>query len=483
MTPELLVDRSSSTHLSQQVYLSIREMVDSGKWQRGYRLPPTRDLADELGIARKTVKQAYDQLIIEGYLEARGRQGTFVKELVETTNSETISSPGKDALSAYGREVASMISGQTEAYSKIEISLFSRFPDFENLPVNGFTAALNRELRNAEPVPLADTGDPPGHVQLREAIASMIAATREIRCTAEQVAIVPGFAVALDLITRMHVDRGDGVIVEEPCFPAMRENAIAYGARWCAVPVDESGLLTERLPAPQSEERWKLVFTTPGHHFPTGRVMPLERRQSLLRWAAKTGAYIVEDDYDSEFTYRGQPPPALKSLDSRDRVIYVSSFKKLVPPGLSVDYIILPRKLVPVYRQAMQLSVTQTAMRTQSVLARFIADGQMSRHIKRLKPIYARRRQLLMDAFHKHFGSALTISGENSGLHFLVRIATTIDVDVLVARALAAGVEISHTREFYAGAAPQGEFIVGFGCVPEHLIDEGVKRLKKAFTV
>lgn len=481
MTLEFSVDRKTATTLSQQLYLRIRELIDSGKWPRGHRLPPTRDLADELGITRKTVKHAYDQLIIEGYLEARGRQGTFVRELSGTVDPEVISSAGTDVLSSYGREVASMVSGQLPLQKNIEISLFSRFPDFENLPENGFTAAINRELRKTESVLLNDVGNSLGHRQLREAIASTMAPQREIRCTADQVAIVPGFSVVLDLITRIHVDRGDCVLVEEPCYPAMRENAIAYGARWRGLPVDEWGLLTEQLPAPQIAERWKLAFTTPGHHFPTGSVLTLERRQSLLRWAVQTGAYIVEDDYDSEFTYRGQPPPALKSLDSRDRVIYVSSFKKLVPPGLSVDYIILPRKLVAVYRQAMELSVTQTAMRTQAVLSRFITDGQMFRHVKCLKPIYARRRQLWMEAFQRHFGDSLTVHGENSGLHFLIRIATTWDADVLVGRALALGVEISHTRDFYAGVAPQGEFIIGFGCVSEDMIDEGARRLKQAF--
>lgn len=481
MMPTISIDRKSSINLTQQIYAGIREMIHSGQWSNEHRLPPSRDLAEELGIARKTVKQAYDQLLIEGYIETRGRHGTFVSNPVSTASVEALSIPVSEILSDYGREVASMTTAQPIMESNVKISLFSRFPDFEQTVLGNFTAVLNRELRKSEQYLLNETADPLGYRPLREAIAAKMAPTKEIRCTADQVCIVPGFSVALDLITRIHVNRGDCVLVEEPCYPGMRENAIAYGARLSAIPADAYGLITDRLPQVSHDTRWKLAFSTPGHHFPTGGVLPLERRQQLLQWAAQSGAYIVEDDYDSEFTYRGQPAPALKSLDKLDRVIYVSSFKKLVPPGISVDYLILPRKLVSVYRQVMQLAVTQADKRTQAVLAQVINSGEMAKHIRRLKPTYAKRRQLWMDTFHHYFGDKITICGENSGLHFLIRIKSSVDVEVLVRRAMALGVEISHTRDFYSGTAPPGEFIIGFGCVPENQIKDGVKLLKKAF--
>lgn len=477
----ITIDRASQVNLVHQIYGRIRGLIESGQWAFGYRLPPSRDLAEELGTARKTVKQAYDQLVLEGYLETRGRLGTFVNISAVPAGIETLAVPSSETLSAYGREVSAFPVEQSLSDAQIKISLFSRFPDFEQLPLGSFMAALNRELRKVDPLLLAETADPFGYRPLREAIAAKMAPVREIRCLADQVCILPGFTAALDLITRVHVDRSDLVLVEEPCFPAMRENAIAYGARLVAIPVDDLGLVTEGLPLVSRDDKWKLAFVTPGHHFPTGGVLPLERRQQLMQWAAQSGVYIVEDDYDSEFTYRGAPAPALKSVDISDRVIYVSSFKKLVPPALSVDYMILPRKLLPVYKQAMRLSINQTAMRTQAVLSRLILSDEMNKHIRRLKPIYARRRQMWMDTFEKYFGDAVTICGENSGLHFLLRLDSSADVDVLVKRALALGVEISHTRDFYAGVPPSGEFIIGFGCVSEDAIEESVKLLKKAF--
>lgn len=474
MPPKAIqIDRSSKIGIEKQLYLAVKQLIESGVWQKGTKLPSSRDLADELKVARKTVKQAYTQLCLEGYLVSLDRQGTYVQEVTLDSSAGLIQAPKKEPLSRYGAELTSMALSGRQPARGIDISLFSRCPDFDKPQFDSVRASLFKAMR----APHADqfSAEPFGCRRLRTAIANVLAPEREISCTADQVAILPGFVDALDLITRVHIDRNDGLLLEEPCYPAIRENAIAYGAQWSAVATDQEGLTVDSLI--QSESGQKLIFTTPGHHFPTGGVLPFARRLKLLKWARQSGAIIVEDDYDSEFTYQGKPAPALKSLDRTDQVIYLSSFKKLVPPMFCLDFLILPQPLLAVYAQAILLSVSQPGAEVQRALASFIETGSMAKHINRLKLVYAQRRQQLMQTLEKYFGERVQITGANSGLHFLIRIDSPLSTENIVQRAADTGLEISDTRDFYAGAAPRNEFIIGFGALEDSQIEEAIHRL------
>ena len=476
MTATIQIDRSSSVGIQKQIYLSVKHLVEAGIWRNGHKIPSSRDLADELKVARKTVKLAYEQLCLEGYLISRDRQGTFVREVLFDSVSAIITAPKKEPLSKYGAELTGMTLSSKTSASRIEISLFSRCPDFDRPQFDGVRASLFKAMRSTSADHFAS--EPFGCRRLREAVANVLAPEREITCSADQVAILPGFVDAIDLITRIHIDRGDGLLLEEPCYPAIRENAIAYGAQWAAVPTDEDGLAVDSLL--QQELKPKLIFTTPGHHFPTGGILPFSRRLNLLKWARQTGTVIVEDDYDCEFTNGGKPAPALKSLDRSGQVIYLSSFKKLVPPMFCLDFLVLPETLLAVYSRAMLLSVSQAGAEIQRTLASFIESGSMARHVNRLKIVYARRRILLMQTLKNYFKERIEITGANSGLHFLIRIESSSSAADIVRRAADIGLEISHTKDFYAGLAPNNEFIIGFGALEDQQIDEAVRRLHVA---
>jgi len=472
------IDRLSDLDLQRQICSQLKEFIESGKLPVGTKLPSSRDLADELKVARKTIKQAYAQMCLEGYLISSDRQGTYVREFAINSSINISSPPARETLSQFGKGLAEMALKQTSSPIKCDISLFSRHPDFDRPQFENVRAELMKELkrwRNAH-APMHQFGC----TRLREAIANVLAPMRDINCTVDQIVILPGFIDALNLITNIHVDKDDSVLLEEPCYPAIRELATAYGAKWLAVPTDREGLTVDKLPTGDQGNGYKLGFVTPGHHFPTGGVLPFARRLRLLEWARETGCYIVDDDYDSEFTYAGRPAPALKSLDRRDQVIHLSSFKKLVPPMFSVDFIILPLALVPIYAQAMNLCATTPCPETQNALAHFIESGAMVRHTNRMKLIYARRRQLLMQLLQSEFLDDIEISGENSGLHFLIRIRSKLRTEVIVKRASELGLEIVSTRDFYAGEAPNGEFIIGFGTLEDSQIEEAVARLKQA---
>lgn len=470
------IDRTSGISIQKQIYLAVKHLIESRRWQNGMQVPSSRDLSEELQVARKTVKQAYDQLCLEGYLVSRDRQGTFVREAVLDAFGEVISAPNKVPLSKYAVELVSMTSSIKRSATKVDISLFSRNPDFDRPQFDGVRASLFKAMRGTNPEHFSS--DPFGCPRLRAAIANVLAPEREISCSAEQVAILPGFIEAIDLITRIHVDRGDDLFLEEPCYPAIRENAIAYGARWSALSTDQDGLNTDLLIGRSGNP--KLIFTTPGHHFPTGGILTFARRLSLLRWAREHGTMIVEDDYDSEFTSGGKPAPALKSLDRGGQVIYLSSFKKLVPPMFSVDFLILPESLLSVYAQAMLLSVSQAGAEVQRTLASFIETGSMAKHVNRLKVVYARRRHLLMQTLTKTFGNNIEIRGANSGLHFLIRVHSRLSSLEINRNAAESGLELTDTRDFYAGHAPSNEFIIGFGALEEEKIEEAVRRLHAA---
>lgn len=467
------IDRNSSVGIQKQLYLAIKHLIEANIWQPGTKVPPSRVLSDNLKVARETVKQAYLQLCLEGYLVSRGRQGTFVKETLLETASSIITAPKSESLSQYADELTSTKLSLRQSTTKVQISLFSRCPNFDRPQFETVRSSLLKTMRKV--ASSSETSHPLGSWRLRTAIARFLAPEREINCNAEQVAILPGFVDAIDLITRLHIDRGDVMLIEEPCYPAIKENAIAYGAKWGAVPTDRDGLVVESLLPLESNP--KIIFTTPGHHFPTGGVMPFSRRLRLLKWARETGALIIEDDYDCEFTNGGKPAPALKSLDRDEQVIYLSSFKKLVPPLFCMDFLILPERLLSVYSRAMLLSVSPPAAEAQATLASFIQSGSMAKHVNRLKIVYSRRRHLLIQKLKDCFGNRIEVTGANSGLHFLIRIHSSLNSSEIVRRAAERGLEISDTREFYAGTAPNNEFIIGFGAVEDQEIEDAVEIL------
>lgn len=325
------------------------------------------------------------------------------------------------------------------------------------------------------------TNDTRGYQPLREAISGYLVQSRAVQCEADQVIIVSGSQQALELVTRILIEPGDEVAIENPSYLDAQRIFLSNGAKLLPVPVDESGIIVEQL-SDYAAAKIKLIYVTPSHQFPTGAVMSLSRRLELLAWARQTGAMIIEDDYDSEFRYTGRPIPALQGLD-RGKVIYIGTFSKVLFPALRIGYLVVPKELVCVLAYAKRLTDRQSPMLEQQVLTDFINEGYLERHIRRMRKLYDQRRQALMQALNKYFGKQVTILGENAGLHLIVRFHTGFSDQEVVAKAAKLDVELVTAQRYYLKDALKGEFVLGYSNLSEEKISEGVFRLAQALDI
>ncbi|MEZ4333838.1 MAG: PLP-dependent aminotransferase family protein [Myxococcota bacterium] len=482
--------------LHDQIYRALRTAILAGRVVAGTRLPTTRGLAAELGVARNTVVTAFDALRAEGYVTGRVGAGTFVAAQV-TSRAERPLESGRAGtrlragrgersrgprLSRFGRALARRAPRRLyDAAAEAPVAFDFRpcVPELERLSYG----AWRRELARAAwslPTSTFDYGDPAGSPVLRGEIASHLARARGVVCRAEEIVIVGGLAQALDLATRLLVDAGDAVLLEDPHYLGARRVFEAAGAELVGAPVDREGLVLERVPR-RRLDRCRLAYVTPSHQFPTGVVLSLARRQALLAWAERAGSWVLEDDYDSEFRYAGRAIPALKSLDDADRVLYVGTFSKTLLPGLRIAYVVLPAALREVYRSAKWLADWSSPAFEQAVLARHLASGEFDRHLRRARTCYAASRAALEGAMRRAlapFGAEWHES--RAGLHLLVRLPA-IPAPHPVALAAAArrhGLGLYPVAPCHLAAPPASfDLVMGFARLAPAAIEAGVGRL------
>ncbi len=335
---------------------------------------------------------------------------------------------------------------------------------------------MSRELRGST-LNAGAYGDPAGHPALRDAIARFVGTSRAVRVATDDVIVTQGTQQALDLVGRVLVEPGDCVAVEEPGYQPARKLFRSLGARVVGVPVDDEGLDVDALPSTA-----RLVYTTPSHQFPLGTPMSLERRSALLAWAERHGAVIVEDDYDSEFRFEDRPLAPLQSLDRGGRVVYVGSFSKTLLPILRLGFLVAPVSLQPALRTAKQLTDWHGDLLTQAALASFIDEGLLGRHIRKASREYAARHRLIVATLRSDFSGLLSLVRSAAGLHLATRLTATarVDLDAVVTRARAAGVEVP-TLAQYCGERPQAGLVLGYGTIPVERIPEALRRLLDAF--
>ncbi|HKX26376.1 MAG TPA: PLP-dependent aminotransferase family protein [Blastocatellia bacterium] len=486
----ITLDNRSAVPLHRQIYEEIRKSILTGRLAAGEVVPSTRSLARSLGVSRSTVTQSYDQLVSEGYLETLVGSGTKVSRQLPDDLLQTppplppgeraragASQPHSPKLSPYGESLR-----RTEPFEPREpqmpINFQNGLPALDQFPLTVWRRLLLRHCR-ADPSKLLNyADDPQGDPGLRAAIAGYLARSRAVRCQAEQIVIVNGSQQAIDLVTKVLVDRGDQVILENPGYLGARRAFLAQGAKLRPVPVDESGIIIEKLPEPSATVA-KLIYVTPSHQFPTGAVLSLPRRLELIAWAAESGSVIIEDDYDSEFRYGDRPIPALQGLDEHDHVIYVGTFSKVLFPSLRVGYLVVPPPLAPIFKQARWLADRHTPTLEQWALTDFINEGQLERHLRRMRTLYDRRRQTLVEALKHHFEDRVLIIGQNAGMHLMAQFKTDLDDQEFLRRANQAGVGLVSARAYYLGDLGQGEFVLGYANLSERKIQEGIRRLAK----
>lgn len=467
---DLRFEPDSAEALHRQLYGQLRAAILGGRMQAGERLPATRGLAEQLGVARSTVARAYDDLLSEGYIEGRAGSGTYVSSAL-AAEAPAPSDGWTPALSEWARRaLRTPLPGAPDQVPVLAFDFRPGTPDWEAFPRQIWWRLLGRRLRAGGE--LDRYGDPAGYPALREAIARHLAASRAVVCRPEQVVIVNGTQQAIDLLARLLLAPGDPVVVEEPGYPEARRVLSAYGASIATAPVDGRGLRPDALP----ETAARLVYVTPSHQFPTGVTLSLERRLRLLEWARRSDALVIEDDYDSEFRYAGRPVESLQGLDRAERVVYLGTFSSVLFPPLRVGYAVLPPRLVGPFVEAKWLADRGTGMLDQQALADFLGEGHFTRHLRRMRRLGRERRDALLGALRRHLGTVASVPAAETGTHVMLPLR---DVDDRAAARAAAlrGVGVYPARPYYTSSPPQSALLLGYAALAEPAIDEGVRRL------
>lgn len=454
-----------------QLVREIRKAIQAGRLRPGDRLPPTRLLASQLGLARKTVTTAYERLLAEGWLVARTGDGTYVSKLLSEADTEAPS--GVPLPSPAARWLAVDTPFLAASGGQPRYAFQPGQTDNARFPQQAWSRCIRAALVD-ERMPAQFPPDPAGEPTLRDAIARHIAYTRGIATHADAVLVTAGAQQGLDLTVRLLVEPGTVVAIEDPGYPMARALLQASGATVVPVPVDEEGLRVDALPDDAS-----LVYVTPSHQAPLGMSMSLARRQALLHWASQRRAYIVEDDYDSEFRYEGRAVDALQTLDRHGSVIYVGTFSKTMSASLRCGYLLLPPALLPAARSLKHVVDWHTATLTQLALARFIREGHLMRHIRRSQQRHAQRRARLLARLHGDLLPWLEPLPAHVGFHMAARFRVDIDGDTLLSLARRADLGVALLDPFYAERPAQcAGLLLGFGNIDLLDIDPALDRLK-----
>jgi GntR family transcriptional regulator/MocR family aminotransferase len=478
----MLISLNGAAPLQRQIYEQVKGLVLGGAAAPGTRLTSSRELASELGISRNTVLIAYEQLAAEGYIHSRHGTGTFIADALRRVDggaAARVETGHRYQPSGYGERLARLDMQGLGRRVTFAYNFRDSVISADDFPVAMWRRLLLAELRRRSRVP-ATYEDPQGLPDLRAALCDYLLRARAVRAEPDQLLIVNGTQQALDLAVRVLVDPGAPVVVEDPGYPGARLAFAAAGARLLRVPVDEDGLDTARLPA--AETRTRLAYITPSHQFPVGSTMPASRRLALLDWADRSGAYIFEDDYDSEFRYSSRTVEAVRALDRADGVIYAGSASKALSPGLRLGYVVLPRELVEPFLRAKQLSDWYSAPLDQAVFARLIQEGHFERHLRRTRRRNQRRRDCLIDALAATFGAGVTIRGVNAGLHvsawFAAIAADQAERVAAAAAARSVGIELIPAAEH--GPWREAGFVLRYAGLDEAVIRHGVGLLGEA---
>lgn len=471
-----LKGRPRHRSLTNWLYGELRSAILEGRLAPDARLPSSRDFARQYGLSRGTVVSVLERLQAEGYVTSRVGFGTWV-------NRMEMPRPARHATTtpAY---IHRIISTYQRPQPWVDLAFVAGIRPFRiGVPaINEFPSevwgriAANR-ARNFKSW-LTKDADRGGYQPLRDAIAEYLRTSRGVRCTAEQIVIVSGIQQALDLLSRLLLKKGDRIWMEDPGYFGARIAFDNVGARIVAVPVDHEGLCVSG--GIKISPNAKGAYVTPAHQFPLGVTMSLERRLALLSWSAGAGAFVIEDDYDSEYRFEGPPVPALQSLDNQSTVIFIGSFSKTLFPALRVGYVVLPERLTDFFLGFRYRTDFRNSSFDQAVLCDFIADGHLARHLRRMRNLYAERLATLMEGARRHLGGLLEISNVRAGLYTIGYLKNEMTSRQAEQLAAAQGIEVlAVDRCTLKGPDPKA-LLLGFGGFDELAIRQGLTRLAKA---
>jgi GntR family transcriptional regulator / MocR family aminotransferase len=479
----LQLDHTREEPLYLQLYHTLRQSILAGQLSAGTQLPPTRVLASELAVSRTTVVTAFEQLFAEGYLEARVGSGTFVastlpEEMLHVQVQQT-ALPVKEKHPRLSQRSQRML--HSPAIPRLSAPPIKAFqpglPALDEFPFDIWSKLAAKRYQRP-PFELLAYGDLAGYRPLREAIAQYLTISRAVRCQVEQILIVSGTQQAIDITARTLLEDGDVVWLEDPGYSRARGVLQGASAKVVAVPLDKEGIDIEA--GKRLAEKAQMAYVTPSHQYPLGITMSLARRLELLDWAQRVGAWILEDDYDSEFRYRGHPLASLQGLDTHGQVIYMGTFSKVLFPSLRLGYLVLPPELVEPFIAMRALSGRHSPTLEQAVLADFINEGHFVRHIRRMRSLYAQRQQILIEAVRQELQGIIEVVESEAGMHLIGWLPPHCD-DVEVSRlATMQGINVQALSTHSERKTERPGLLLGYAGVNEQEIREGVKCLARA---
>ena len=484
------IDRSSDENLQIQIFKAIQSLITSGRLKPGTPLPSFREMSEQLGVSKNTVILACERLICEGYLVTHPGRGTYVSpHLPEQALRVSQRAPtARERAELLARRHPTLFQGQLHAIfnparDKARIDFVVGRPDADSFPAALWKQLAERKIAHGQAA-MTQYREPAGLGALRQAIADHLGPARGMNVAASQVIITGGIQEALNLIARLLISPDTRVAIESPCYQGAAYVLKSVHADIVPVPVDEAGLIVDHLP----DDPVSVIYVTPSHQYPLGGTLPLKRRFELLEWAWETGAYIVEDDYDSDFRYQGSPLFSLAGLDRHDSVIYLGTFSKSVGAGIRTGYIVAPPALAEKLGVLKGLLDNGNPWLDQAVLTEFIESGAFYSYLRRMRQIYQSRQRALIEALEHHFGAA-DVLGIEGGMHLIWRLPSyAMPAPELAARARNEGVGIyplaQGAAEFIATDAQRARLVMlGFTSLDAEAIREGVRILAGIITL
>jgi len=478
------LDRSSSQPLYRQVYERLRHSIMSGQLKAGQRLPSTRTLASELAVSRNTTSWAYEQLFAEGYLHSTVGRGTIVAPQISegllsvspVTARQSPTQKDTPVLSQLGNTIVQSQTIPATRPGKPK-PFRSGISALDAFPYHLWEQLLIKRAKNSMTL-ITDYQQTVGYQPLREAIALHIGVTRGVRCQAEQIIIVTGSQQALDLAARLFLNPGDLAWVEEPGYFGTRNALQNTGAILAPIPVREEGMDVQvgREHYPHA----RLAAVTPSHQFPLGVTMSLKQRFALLEWAHQTNAWILEDDYDSEYRYSGRPLEALQGLDRGQRVICIGTFSKVLFPSLRLGYLVVPPALIDHFTTLYRSVSVHAPILEQAVLTDFMQEGHFARHIRRMRSLYHTRRDALVQAIQNEIGNKVQFQVPETGMHMVIWLPWSMDDVAITQQATSQGLEVYPLSQLFLNPTGQRPgLLLGYGAFNEEEIRTGVRQLAK----
>jgi GntR family transcriptional regulator/MocR family aminotransferase len=465
----VVVDRNHDKPLYQQLYAVLRNMIETHALPSGMEVPSSRELADDMNIARNTVIAAYDQLVTEGFIVSRPNARATVVELPKRNSAVTKPPVSKLDLSKRGE-----ILGQQPIHHGTpgQNAFHPGMPDAPSFPYKEWSKILAKQA-NENGTKLFGTYHVVGHPQLREAIAAYLGMSRGVRCTADQVVITTGAQAAFDLLSRLLLDPGDQVWMEEPGYFGAQAAFSVAGGELHPLQVDEFGW-NFNLP---HGVKPRIICVTPACQHPFGITMTIEERIRLLDIAQENDSWIIEDDYDGEYRFDGRPVPSLQGMDRLGRVIYIGTFAKILFPALRLGYIVVPPLLVDKIARALSTTGQFAPLLLQAAVAEFIESGKMARHLSRMRRLYAQRRKFFSEICKEKFANDLTLVNGGAGIQIVGLLSNGKDDVAIAAQAQKKGINLSPLSKYYRHSVPRRGFVLGYAASDDRATKAGLQKL------